>query len=109
MKIYIAGKITGDPDYIRKFQCMEMEVKACGDTPLNPANHPEGLRQGDYMRLCFAMIDIADAVVLLSDWKESQGARLEKAYCDYVGKMCMPASEYDRIRGELGNGRKALS
>lgn len=40
----------------------------------------------DYMRICFAMIDVADAVVFLPDAAESAGARLEKAYCEYVGK-----------------------
>lgn len=40
----------------------------------------------DYMRICFAMIDVADLVVFLPDAKDSAGARLEKAYCEYVGK-----------------------
>ena len=38
------------------------------------------------MRICFAMIDVADAVVLLPDAAESAGARLERAYCEYIGK-----------------------
>ena len=38
------------------------------------------------MRVCFAMIDIANAVVLLPDWYASQGARLEYEYCTYTGK-----------------------
>ena len=40
----------------------------------------------DYLRICFAMIDVADAVVFLSDAKESAGAKLEMAYCNYTGK-----------------------
>ena len=53
---------------------------------LNPAELPEGMEAADYMRICMAMIDVADAVVFLPDAKDSAGARLEKAYCEYVGK-----------------------
>ena len=38
------------------------------------------------MKICFAMIDVADEVYFLPDWEESGGAQLEKAYCDYIGK-----------------------
>ena len=39
-----------------------------------------------YMRLCFGMIDAADVLFALPDAKESKGAKLEIAYCRYVGK-----------------------
>ena len=44
------------------------------------------MAQADYMRICFAMIDVADAVVFLPDAAESAGARLEMAYCEYIKK-----------------------
>ena len=28
----------------------------------------------------------ADLCVFLPDWEESRGARLERAYCEYIGK-----------------------
>ena len=34
----------------------------------------------------FAMIDAADVCAFLPDWEESRGARLERAYCEYIGK-----------------------
>ena len=86
MKLYIAGKITGDKEYFHKFNRMELEIKARGHIPLNPAWNPKGMSRADYMRLCFAMIDVADWVIFLKDWKDSPGARLERAYCDYIGK-----------------------
>lgn len=86
MKIYIAGKITGDPNYIEKFECAERHFKNKGYTVLNPACLPEGMTRSDYMRICFSMIDSADAVAFLPDWGESAGARIEYAYCDYIGK-----------------------
>lgn len=86
MKIYIAGKITGDPGYREKFRKAAEELAKWGDTPLNPADLPEGMNPEDYMRICFAMIDSADAVIFLPDAKDSAGARLERAYCEYIGK-----------------------
>lgn len=86
MKVYIAGKITGDPGYRDKFAAAEIQLGWQGNTVLNPAELPEGMTPADYMRICLAMIDVADLVVFLPDAKDSAGARLEKAYCEYVGK-----------------------
>lgn len=86
MKIYIAGKITGDPGYRDKFAEAEIQLGWQGHTVLNPAELPEGMSQADYMRICFAMIDVADAVVFLPGAADSAGARLEKAYCKYIRK-----------------------
>ena len=88
MKIYIAGKITGDPNYKMKFRMAAKHIQELYPLAviLNPAELPEGLTPKDYMRLCFGMIDAADAVVFLPNAKGSAGARLEKAYCEYVGK-----------------------
>lgn len=87
MKIYIAGKINGDPKYKDKFLCAEYGLdKQLGHTVLNPAELPEGMAPADYMRICFAMMDSADAVVFLPDYAESKGAMLEHAWCEYTGK-----------------------
>ena len=34
----------------------------------------------DYMHICYAMIDICDAIFLLDDWQKSVGARAECQY-----------------------------
>ena len=86
MKIYIAGKITGDPGYRDKFAAAEIQLGWQGNTVLNPAELPEGMTPADYMRICLAMIDVADSVVFLPNAKDSAGARLERAYCEYIGK-----------------------
>ena len=86
MKIYIAGRITGNPNYKAQFKATVAMLQEEGHTVLNPAELPEGMEAADYMRICMAMIDVADAVVFLPDAKDSAGARLEKAYCEYVGK-----------------------
>lgn len=89
MKAYIAGKITGDPNYHRKFNIGQQALECEGFTVLNPADLPEGMRPADYMKICFAMIDVADVVAFLPDWYQSRGARLENDYCQYTGKQTM--------------------
>lgn len=96
MKIYIAGKITGDPDYRAKFAETADALREAGaaDVILNPAELPEGMTPGDYMRICFAMIDTADEVVFLPGWPASAGASVERVYCAYIGKPVRSLSEY---------------
>ena len=94
-KIYIAGKITGEPNYKDKFANMESELlKIPGTTVINPATLPSGLEPADYARICFAMIDSSDIVVFAPDYKESSGALLEMQYCKYVGKKVLSFEEY---------------
>ena len=98
-KIYIAGKITGDPNYKEKFASMESELlKIPGTAVINPATLPTGLEPADYARICFAMIDSSDIVVFTPDHEESQGALLELQYCRYVGKTWMTFEEYKTQR-----------
>lgn len=85
-KIYIAGKITGDPDYKTKFNAAAEAYQKKGYTVLNPSWMPQGMQKADYMRICFAMIDAADVVAFLPDFKQSAGAEVEHAYCRYIDK-----------------------
>lgn len=85
-KIYIAGKITGDPDYKTKFNAAAEAYKKKGYTVLNPSWMPEGVQKADYMRICFAMIDTADVVAFLPGYRLSAGAQLELQYCFYIDK-----------------------
>lgn len=73
MKIYIAGKITGDPKYRDRFRDEAEKLEALGHIVLNPAELPEGMSKAEYMRICFAMIDCADMVFLLPGWQGSPG------------------------------------
>lgn len=86
MKIYIAGKITGDPYYKAKFARAAADIADAGHTPISPAMQPEGMSNADYMRISFAQLDSADAIIFLPDWKDSKGAQLEHLWAEYVGK-----------------------
>ena len=72
LKIYIAGKITGDPDYAEKFNTAAREYENKGYIVLNPAMLPEGMLPSDYMRICLSMIDTADVVAFLPGMKPAK-------------------------------------
>lgn len=95
--VYIAGKMTGLEDNGRgNFAEAEKDFKERGFTVLNPAVLPDGMPGERYMPICFAMIDQADMVVLLNNWKDSPGATLEREYAKYQKKMVF---EYDEAKG----------
>jgi len=79
VKIYIAGKITDNPDYKTHFARAEKRL-AENHTVMNPAVLPLGFDYEDYMRICFAMIDVCDAVYMLDNWRDSPGAIREYEY-----------------------------
>lgn len=81
MKIYIAGKITGLPDYREIFAAKEKELTEQGYTVMNPAVLPyPGFEHHEYMHVCKAMIDVCDIVVMLDNWPDSEGAKQELIY-----------------------------
>lgn len=78
MKVYISGKITGDADYKKKFQNAENFLEAAGFEVFNPAKETApGKSWAFYMRNDIKQLMDCDAILLLKDWKESKGARLE--------------------------------
>lgn len=79
-KVYVSGKITGDPNYVEKFTKIQRALETTGYTVLNPIIYPEGLTWEEYMHLSYAMIDCADIIYLLPDWEDSKGAKLEYEY-----------------------------
>ena len=88
MKIYIAGKITGDRRYRAKFREAAKNLEALGHVVLNPAILPAGLEERDYMQITLAMLNAADLAVFLPDYKESRGAMIEWEWCKRTGKDC---------------------
>ena len=88
VKIYIAGKITGDRKYRAKFREAAKSLEALGHVVLNPAILPAGLAEQDYMQITLAMLNAADLAVFLPDYQESAGAMIEWAWCKRAGKDC---------------------
>lgn len=86
LKVYIAGQITGLKNYKDKFNKASKAYSTAGFSVLNPATLPPNMSRSDYMRICFAMIDTADIVIFLDNFRQSDGARLEYNYCKYIEK-----------------------
>lgn len=84
--IYISGPITGVPDYRLPFAAAAAELTKAGFIPLNPASLPEGMNKAQYMRIDLAMLDAADAILLLDGWERSRGAWIECNYAQYISK-----------------------
>lgn len=79
-KVYIAGPMTGLPDFNRKaFNDMADILRSRGHIVLNPATLPDGLEQHEYMDICIAMLRCSDTVCLLEGWTGSDGAKAEAA------------------------------
>lgn len=84
--LYIAGPIRGVQNYRARFKAAEEAAKNYGWVVLNPANLPRGLDNDKYMPICLAMLQAADAVLMLDGWRESDGAQIEHAMAVYQHK-----------------------
>ena len=80
MKSYVAGKITDNPDYMEQFAEAEKALKLAGHAVMNPTILPPGFEHHEYMKVCFSMIDVCDAVYVLNNWRDSKGAKMEVEY-----------------------------
>ncbi len=84
--IYIAGPMSGKPDFNRvAFSLAAARLSAQGAIPLNPAMLPGGLSEADYMRIGLAMLQCAQGIYLLDGWQHSAGACTEYALAKKLG------------------------
>ena len=102
MKIYIAGKITGNPSYAQHFGRVQEELEDQGHVVLSPCVFTAGLTQEEYMHMCLAMIDVSEGVMFLSNWKESKGAQEEHAYAVKHAKNMFYENEVNTYKTLLG-------
>jgi hypothetical protein len=103
MKVYLAGKMSGIPQYnIPKFIEVAAVLRSMGHEVVSPneLDDPEvtakcladmtgyadtGHSWGEYLARDVKIVaDDVEAVVVLGDWKDSRGARLEA----FVARLC---------------------
>lgn len=93
MTVYIAGPIKGKKEYATDFVIAESMLWSNGNTVLNPAKLPKGLKDIQYMPICMQMVEQADAVYLLDGWERSLGAITEALYAARQGKKIFTISQ----------------
>ena len=100
MKVYIAGKVTGleKADIFKKFYESGKHLKKDGHLVMSPAVLAlnECFEHEDYMHICYAMIDVCDAVYMQKDWQQSKGARMELQYAKDWKKQIIYEDENTR-------------
>lgn len=89
MKIYISGKITGkEPALVEKaFNWTEEQLIKQGYDVVNPLKlpHEHGGTWVEYMREDIPHMINCDAIVMIDDWKTSNGAQLELDVAQRLG------------------------
>lgn len=95
MKIYISGGITNVPNFMERFAEAEKRLRNAYPKAevINPAlvnsNLPKSTTHEQYMKMSFLMLDMADYVYMLKNWRESCGASQEYGYALAKGKVIM--------------------
>ena len=77
-RVYLSGKITGDPLYREKFAAAAAFLENEGYIVMNPAVLPyPGFGHAEYMEICYAMMEPCEILAQLEDWTSSKGAHAE--------------------------------
>ena len=94
MIVYISGKISHNPDYMKDFAKAEETLKRQGYEVINPAKlctiMPESSSWDDYMDICKALLKKADRIAFLLSAKDSRGAKIESEWAE---KLKIPEVE----------------
>jgi hypothetical protein len=85
VKVYLAGKIAGIPDYAEKFAKAADELRAQGFSVFNPAAaNQEGRTLNTIMAYLLPQLCECEAIAMLPGWWRSGGARVEWLLAKYL-------------------------
>lgn len=85
-KIYISGAISDCPDFMERFKAAERFLKEVFPDAeiINPALvngfMPASTTHEEYMKISFVLLDMADTMYMLDNWRTSCGASQELGY-----------------------------
>lgn len=87
MKVYISGKMRGLPEEEsrRKFKEAQLYLKALGSEVINPWDDEDDKKRrckdwGDFILYDLGILKTCDAIYMLDNWQESNGAKCEHAF-----------------------------
>ena len=111
MRVYIAGPISNEPDYIKKFENAKRQIKSVlpDCEVINPAKLSEVLPKGkhyEYLQICYKLIAITDAVVLLPNWDSSIGAIKEQVFAKTKNIPVFELSNLKALRNYVRTQKK---
>lgn len=104
MRIYIAGPMTGLPDFNRPaFNAAAAALRDVGINVCNPAEIKEkpDASWKDYMREGIDQLMFCDGIFMLEGWEKSKGAKLER---HIAGELGLPISFQKKKEPIFGAG-----
>ncbi len=85
MRVYLAGGISGVPDYAVKFALAAKSLREDGHLVFNPAAaNQEGRPLREIMAYLLPQLCEAEGIVMLRGWWRSGGARIEWMLAKYL-------------------------
>ena len=98
-KIYLSGKISGDPNFKEKFAQKARELTERGYQVFNPAVHPDMFTWEQFMELDLKALAHCDTIYLMKDWKDSRGAKIEYDEAVRLGKNIVFEDSLEKNHG----------
>ena len=95
MRVYMAGPISKEPDYTKKFEKAKRQSKVL----------PKG-KHYEYLQICYKLIAMADVVVLLPNWDSSVGAIKEQLFAKTKNIPVFELSNLKALRNYVRTQKK---
>lgn len=92
MRVYISGKMTGlrKSEVEFKFTLAETYLRANGYDVVNPARMSDfNLSYAEFMLIDTTLVTMCDAIYMLNNWRDSNGAKEELALAEAKGLKIM--------------------
>ena len=99
--VFLSGRISGNNNYKAEFKMAELFLSDLGYIVINPAelgDVVDGLTYEKIMQICYRLIDISDAIFMVSGWQKSKGANAELTYAKSINKKVMYQDYYAPFR-----------
>ena len=100
MRYYISGQIANNPTYQADFERAEMWLKLQGYEVINPCKVSYDLSYAEFMKIDLLLLEMCDAIYMLSNWEQSNGAKTELAVAKSLGKKVKFESKQWKLRME---------